>query len=237
MATTTVASLITRIKQRTDNEHSGSEFVTDDELVGLINTSYARLVGLLATAGIHFDETEQTVCAYTLGAWTYTAFSADFFALIGVYRVDSAGRYHRLKRHDSRDHVQPAAVRSGISTSYRVKNRTVELIPRPAQDTYVATYIPKVVLSSGSSVVSVGGWDEYIVVDVSAKIRQKEQQLQDAALLKQDVARIEAEIREEAVAQEMNETVVVQTSRRSLDDTLADLESDEFDYKGLRGWR
>src|SRR5689334_7899958 len=96
----TLASVRTRIRQRTDNEHPDGDRITDVELTQLVNTKYKELYGKLVFHGLHRAETTYTITA--TGAATY-ALPTDFWAVLGVFRVDSAATDKVwLGRHDHR---------------------------------------------------------------------------------------------------------------------------------------
>lgn len=163
----TLADLRTRIRQRTDTENS--EFVTDAELNQLINTSYAELYGLLVKASLH--RAEKTYVVATTGADDYPL-PADFFALIGVYRTYGEDKVP-LERFP--DKFRPGT-RIGDATMYRVVGMELVLYPKPGSGDYDLVYIPlpAELVSEADTMDGVLGWEEFIVLDVSINVLEKE---------------------------------------------------------------
>lgn len=229
----TLSTLRTRIKQRSDQEHSGSQFVTDSELNGLINTSYAELYGHLVRSGLHMAESTSSITAD--GRTTAYALPADFYSVLAVFRVDGGYRY-RLPRHDLRH--KPSTTDFGDAGSYRVIGTGVEFSPRPRTGTYEVVYVPlpTTLAADGDTVAGVLGWEEYIVVDCAIKVLQKEES--DVRVLLGERERLLARIQDEAAAREMTETFAVAITRP--DEVSIDPGS-EYSRSGFRGsvfsWR
>lgn len=207
MATVSLSTLRTRIKQRTDNEHTGSEFVTDEELTGLINASYADLYGELVVSGLHTAESVYTITA--TGATSY-ALPADFYSLLGVFRSEN-GRKFRLGRHSVRHRVGTAA--TGNGSSYRVVGSTVELSPTPSSGTYEVLYIPQPaqLAAADDTLDGMLGWEEYVVVDVAIKVLDKGED--DSQHLRMERERILSRIQQQAAAVEATESWTVENVR------------------------
>lgn len=231
MALVTLDEIRTRIRRRTDNEHTGSEFLTDEELTQLINTSYGELYGMLVQAGIHLDERTTTIAV--TGAASYTM-PTDLFSVVGVYRLDGTQRY-QLKRHDIR--LRPDSSASGDPTSYRVIGVRLELcsgMNLAGSGSVELVYLPiaGTLVDDGDTVDCVNGWEEFIVIDVSIDVLQKEQI--DPGSLREERDRMLARIAAEAVAQELTESYVVPGPCR-LEDRL--LGGEYVDRHGVRGRR
>lgn len=224
----TLSTLRTRIRQRADQEFTGSDFITDTELNQLINTSYAELYGHLVRNGIDIAESSQTITS--TGATTPYALASDFYSILNVYRYES-GRYYRLPRHDIR--VKPSDVRFGKATSYRVVGVSLQLNPWPSTgDVIKVTYVPvpSDLSADTDAVDGVLGWEEFLVWDVAAKIAMKEESDARPFLVERD--RILERIKDEAQAAEMVESYVIATNR---DDSFADLTDSDLDGRGYRG--
>lgn len=226
MASVTLATMRTRIRQRTDQEYSDSEFVTDAELTQLINTSYNELYGLLIRHSLHRTETVQTITAN--GAASY-ALPTDRFAILGVFRIDGTATKSFLARHDHRKRPD-TAVKSPAAT-YRVIGGNIEFIPVPASGTYEVVYvpIPGTLVDDADELDGVLGWEEYVVVDVAIRVLMKEES--DVTDLKGERDRLHARIVDEANHAEMSEGLVVANVRRT------QTGYDEADYTGARGFR
>jgi len=226
MASVTLATMRTRVKQRCDQEYSDSEFVTTAELDQLINTSYAELYGLLVRHSLHRTETVYSITA--TGAASY-ALPADIFAVLGVFRVDGTTTKAMMPRHDHRK--RPDTSVTGPAITYRVIGSSVEFIPVPTSGTYEIVYVPTptTVVEDDDSLDGVLGWEEYVVVDCAIKILQKEES--DTASLQRDRERLAARIVDEANHVEMTEGLVVANVRNTLTSYT------EGDYIGPRGYR
>jgi hypothetical protein len=227
MASVTLSALISRIRQRSDNEHSGSSFVTDAELTRLINVSYAELYGHLVRYSMNTVESLTTITA--TGAASYSL-ASDFFSLISVYRVSGDNRL-RLERHSNRHRL--GATPSGDASTYRIINNTIEFYPRPSGGTYEVVYLPICgeLVDGTDTVDGVLGWEEYLVIDCAIHILDKEES--DTKNLRQDRAVILQRIQDEAAAAEMNESWVIESDRIGGSEAMQDLGA----MKGYRGYR
>lgn len=228
MPLVTLTELRTRVRQRSDNEHTGSAFVTDTEITQLLNTSYQELYGNLVRSGLHTSETTYSITA--TGAAAYDL-PSDFYALIGVWYVDSGYR-RRLGRHSVRHRV--GTTQTGVACTYRFKGGDLELAPRPTGGTYELVYIPQpALLSAGSDVVDgVLGWEEYLVVDAAIKVLQKEES--DVRVLLGERERLLARIQDEAAAAEQLESWTVDNVRGSSQDVDGYFNGDRRGYTGTR---
>ncbi len=208
----TLASLRTRIRQRTDTENS--EFVTDAELTQLINTSYAELYGLLIRASLHRAEITYAVVA--TGATSYDL-PADFFGLIGVYRTEDEDKVP-LERFP--DKFRPGT-RTGDATMYRVVGTDLTLYPNPGSGTYDLVYIPLpgTLVADTDTMDGMLGWEEFVVLDASICVLEKEGS--NTTTLERKRAMILQRIQDESQMAEFTETPRLQNvydSWRALDD-------------------
>lgn len=220
----TLAQIRTRIRQRSDHEHTGEELVTDLEINQLINKSRLELFGLLVHSGLHsVPETEFTIISD--GSETY-ALPEDFYAVQGVFRNDN-GYFYRLIRHSSAD--KPHRDVRAHAFSYRIygymTDAVIEFIPRTSStvtDNYVVRYIaaPAELTLDTDVVDGVLGWEEYIVVDVVIDILMKEGLDPEYFMAKK--GQLLARIRREASDRDLLETHQVRNTRNSLSDSLFD---------------
>lgn len=196
----------TRIRQRSNNEHTSGNFVTDAELNSLINVSYKDLYGTLVDHSLH--RTEDTLEITADGSTEY-ALPTDMYALLNVYRVDDGARI-RLGRHS--DRLKPGDSDTGDATSYRVKGGDIVFYPTPASGTYEVDYIPVPgdLVSDADTLDGVLAWEEYIVCDVAAKVLTKESMLDEASVCFQERDRMLRRIEDQATRAEFNETRVVE---------------------------
>lgn len=225
MASITLSTLRTRIKQRTDQEYSDSEFVTDAELTQLINTSYNELYGLLVRHSLHRTETTHSITAN--GALSY-ALPSDFYSVLGVWRLDGTARTF-LPRHDHRH--RPDTGVKGPANTYRIIGLSLQFSPFPQSGTYELVYVPVpgTLSADGDTLDGVLGWEEYVIVDVAIRVLMKEES--DVSDLQRERERLAARIVDEANHAEMSEGLVVANTRGYLQSY------DEGDYtqRGYRG--
>lgn len=225
----TLSALRTRIRQRSDQEHTASSFVTDAEINGLINTSYAELYGNLVRSGIQSSETTYSVPVD--GSESY-ALPADFYAMLGVFQVVN-GHSIRLRRHDVRH--RPNSTDRGDALTYRLSGMTVILNPRPTSGTYEIVYvpIPGTLTADDDELDGVLGWEEYVVLDCAIKILDKEES--ESRHLRAERERLLARIQDEAAAVEMTETWTVAITRPYTDLEASIDPSSEYTRRGFRG--
>lgn len=222
----TLAQVRTRIRQRSNNEHTNGQFVTDAELTGLINVSYKDLYGTLVDFSLHRAETTYTVTAD--GSSSY-ALPVGLYAVLNVYRVDNGCRT-RLPRHSDRQ--RPDANNSGPAASYRMRGSSIVFDTVPSSGTYEIDYIPSPgdLSADADTLDAVLAWDEYVVVDVAIKVLQKEGSLEEAAMLMQERERILRRIENQANAAEFTESRVVEDVR-----DYRQRDEGDFPRRGYRG--
>lgn len=183
----TLAELRTAARQRADQVNS--EFVTDTELNGYINSSYFELYDLLVQkyGDDYFVTSDSSIV--TDGQNDSYALPADFFKLLGVDLQLSGtagadnGSYVPLDRFNFAErNVAGTATAQGVlartNLRYRPRGSTLWLTPLPAAgQTIRLWYVPRLTpLSSDSdSADGVSGWLEYVVCDVAIKMMQKEE--------------------------------------------------------------
>lgn len=225
-ADVTLATLRTRIRQRTDNEHS--QFVTDSELTDLVNTEYQELYAKLVTHGLQRVESTQTITAN--GATAYTL-SSDFYSLIGIYRHEGDVRI-RLERFSER--FRPGTI-AGPASHYRLVGHDIVFYPNPPSGTYTVVYIPEsgTLSADDDTVDGCLGWEELIVISCAIKVLQKEEA--DVTELKADKQAMLRRIEDERAAMEFTESWAVQDRHAGAPDRY--LEGDYVGRRGLRTWR
>lgn len=194
----TLLEIRDRIRERTDHEHTGEEFVTGAELNKVINRSRLELFGMLVNYGLHtVSESETTISPD--GSATY-ALPADFYAAQGVWRENN-GYFYRLKRHGAR--TKPYNEVRSDAYSYRIfgyrSDAVIEFYPRPDTGSYVVRYIPvpSDLVNDTDVVDGVLGWEEFIVADVSVYVYTKEKLDPSVHAVKKNelIARIKMEAR------------------------------------------
>lgn len=212
----TLQELRTRCLERADMVFNsavaaGDRYITTTELNALINTSYAELYGTLVRYGMHRDEELATVV--TDGTAKYQL-PADIYAVLGVYRVETNGDRTYLSRHDHRLRPNQSRTQAKAHT-YRVVGANMEFNPIPTSGTYELVYIPVPgeMSADEDQIDGVLGWEEYVVIDVAIKLKQKEDS--DPALLMAERERLLRRIQEESRDEEMSECGTVQSVRNT----------------------
>lgn len=209
----TLAQLRTRVRQRSNNEHTNGQFVTDGELNGLINVAYKDLYGTLVEKSLHRTETTQTVTA--TGATSY-ALNADLYSLLNVYWVENGYR-RRLRRFS--DRAKPGSADVGVASTYRVKGSTVVFWPNPSSGTYEIDYIPVPgdLVADEDVLDGVLAWEEYVVLEAATQVLQKEGLTEEANSLRSDRDRILQRIENQASLVEFSETRVIENTTSGSD--------------------
>lgn len=184
--TVTLASLKTQARQRADMENSS--FVSDSELLALINNSYAELYDILVQAyGSNYFALETTL---TMDQNTQKyALPSDFYKLLGVdllidgtYGLATA-RYVTLDPFEfqERNRFSNIVVSTVAGTypnyRYRLMGQYLRFIAPQTGDTIVVHYVPRVTLlvNDSDTVDGVNGFEEYIIIDAAIKMAIKEE--------------------------------------------------------------
>lgn len=174
----TLATLRTRCQERVDKVNS--TFVSTAEWTRLINQAYARLYAVLTSKYPDYYSTSANL-AVTSGV-EYTALPSSFYKATALFYLDGTTRrpMEEFNLHDLGSFANPWPSTSAIVTAYRLVGANVYWFPKPGESgTVELWYIPQVTrLASDSDVISaqvVDGWEEFIINDVAAKVRVKEE--------------------------------------------------------------
>ena len=181
--TTTLAQLITRVRQRADMV--GSTFVSDSEVVDYINVAMAEIHDLLVDK---YEDYFVSSTTYTLPADNPGTLPSDFYKALGVDFL-SGGLTYRMMRFTFQErnmYNAPAIVASRIAdTRYAIQGNQIKFIPSPSTSgTVTLIYVPESQqFSAGSTsdtIVSKAppiakGYEEYLVVDAAIKCLMKEE--------------------------------------------------------------
>lgn len=232
----TLAELRTRVRQRTDNEHTGG-FIEDAELNQLINTKVLELYELLVLEGLHRSESTYTISpTSTSPAASSYNLPAGLFAVLGVYGQYSATEEGWwLDRHDHR--VMPNPYAPDYASSYRVIGSTIEFNPCPTAGIYTIRYvqIPAVLADDSDTFDGALGWDEWIVLACALDVLDKEDgDPNTCERLAGKLAHQTQRIKRAAQNQEMSNYVGIAKVRVSAFDSIR-LPGD-FTNRGYRGF-
>lgn len=180
----TLAELRTQVRQRADM--TASQFVTDGELNGWINSSVAELYDLLVTK-FGNDYFVEQYSFTTTGAVERYDLPGDFYKLLGVDLQLTPGGgddgYITLRpfTFSERNRYATANAQTWLGVTnlrYRLSGSKIWFTPTPQNAQSIRLwYVPRVVpLVNDSDVADgVSGWLEYVVVDVAVKALQKEE--------------------------------------------------------------
>jgi hypothetical protein len=210
------SSLRTRIRQRSDNEYTDGEFVTDAELLDLANQSRKQLFARLVKYGLHTVTESNTDISPTAGSALTYALPNDFYAVAGVFRQEDQA-WIRLSRHDQRHY--PRDEIESVASTYRIhgymEDAVIELAPRVESGTYRIRYIPMPadLALDADTVDGIAGWEEWIVLDVAIKVLHKEQILDVADRLQGRLNALQMEIEAQAADRDLLEGFRVQSVR------------------------
>jgi hypothetical protein len=234
---TTLAQLRTRIRQRSDNEFTDGEFVTDEEILSLVNVSHKQLFGMLVESGLH--TVEETIYDLTPdGSLTY-ALPDDCFAVSGVFRKEGDD-YLSLKRHDQR--TFPSDRTETVAWSYRthgaLESAVIELNPRTSTGTYKIRYagVPDDFTADTDTMEGVIGWEEWIVLDVAGKILLKEQLFDAVDRLQGRQDKLTLKIEAQASERDMQNTVTVADVRKRQNTLFDDEGYLPGGHRGVKGY-
>ena len=175
---TTLTQFRTRVRERANME--GSQFVTDVELTGYINSSASELYDLLVS---RFADYYLSDTAVTVTTGSSIPLPVNFYKLRGLDLDLGGGDYQTLRqfnfseRNKATDDLR--LLRRGVSQlRYRVQGNTISLTPADqATNSYRVWFVPlmPLLVADADSFDGVNGWEEYVVVDAAIKCLQKEE--------------------------------------------------------------
>lgn len=179
--TVTLTTLKNRCLQRADMVNT--TFIDQTtELVDMINASVCELQDILIAAfGTDYYWSTYSITAD--GTNSRYSLNSDFYKLLGVDLIISTNDYITLKPYmfSERNRYKTSLARTVYDSTnirYHIEANSINFIPTPAANQqFLLTYVPNAgTLSSGSDTVDgINGWEEYVVIDVAIKMRQKEE--------------------------------------------------------------
>jgi hypothetical protein len=185
--TYTRAELRTKVRERADLV--GNNFVTDTELNGYIDASYADLYDILIESGLNYFRITGTVNSVA-GTASY-ALPSDFYGTVALDYQVNTNQYVKVPEIEFADRLSfPTTGTRGLG--YEIVGSNLILYPAPSAtgQVYKHLYIPSPakLAADGDTVDGVSGWEEYIVVDCAIKCKEKEEA--DASQLERERARL-----------------------------------------------
>jgi hypothetical protein len=184
---TTLQTMVTSIRSRTDTV--ATQFITDTEIYGYINSSIQELYDMLIEA-YGADYYVATPSQFTTdGVNQLFVLPSDFYKLLGVdiaINGATAGPWLTLKPFNfaERNRFYPYATQplTGVGTSplrYRLAGGKLWLTPTPTAGQLVQLwYAPRftpLLVNPTDTFDGINGWEEYVVVDCCIKVFQKEE--------------------------------------------------------------
>lgn len=183
----TLLQLRTRLRQRVDMVNS--QFVTDAECNGLLNTAGARLHDLLITADPERYMTTAPI-ALVAGTEAYTL-PSDFHTMLQLFATTGSGTTLQrvpLRKFNVRDmgsrvnpYLSATTVESPV-VSYRMEGNKIYIWPMPTGVSgwalelwYAPQYVDLVADGDTVDYGVVSGWDEYVINDAAINTRLKEE--------------------------------------------------------------
>jgi len=181
--TTTLAQLITRVRQRADMV--GSAFVSDAEIIDYVNVGMAEIHDLLVDK---YEDYYVSTTTYTLPGGNPGTLPATFYKALGV-DLDAGGVSYRMRRYTFQErnmYNSPSVAAARIAdTRYSIQGNQIKFIPSPTTSgTATLHYVPEAQrFSSGSTSATIvslapaiaNGYEEYVVVDAAIKCLMKEE--------------------------------------------------------------
>jgi len=157
-----------------------SVFISDSELTGYINSSYAELYDILVSK---FEDYYSSTASFSITTGNTYALPTDFYKLRGVDFAIDANNWISLTKFNFNEHNRLNDNRSfrrydKRSIKYRITGDTLYIEPSDnAIGTYLLWYIPVYtpLVGLSATVNGMNGWEEYIVVDAAIKMLLKEE--------------------------------------------------------------
>lgn len=214
MATFTLAQVREKVRERADMQNS--TFITDSELTGYINSSYAELYDLIIDRhGEDYYISFQDFAAS--GGQSEFNLPNDFYKLRGVDLDPNSGQTITLKRFQfqERNRYNNLNVLFDGEARYSLRGNKLVLIPALNSTRNVRLwYVPRPseLSASGDTLDGVNGWEEYVVVDAAIKCRVKEESdIQELLIAKQS---LEMRINKMADSRDANEPIRITDTER-----------------------
>lgn len=176
---TTLLELRTKARERADMVNS--QFVTDSELTGYVNSSIAELYDLL-TSAFGSDYNLSSYSFVTVASTQDYALPADFYKLKGVDSQISGDLWFSIRpfnfneRNRNQDIVW--GLIGGPSIRYRMVGNNIRFSPMPTGPFNMRLwYVPVAakLAADGDTFNDINQFSEYVVVDAAIKMMQKEE--------------------------------------------------------------
>ena len=217
MATVTLTTLRTRVRERADQV--GSSFIADSAtgLDAYINEANQKLHGMLVEA--LGEEYVSSTSAFTTVAGTSDyALPTGFYKLYGV-DLSYHGVMRSLKRYERPERNTYREMRPEALPRYSLVGGNLRLYPSSTNGlTGAILYAPEatVLVNAGDSVAYPNGWERFIVLDAAIQALLKEESSVTALVNEREMV-----IREIAAAKENRDMA---TPKQVIDTSLTELD-------------
>jgi hypothetical protein len=179
MATVTLSSLRSQVRQRADQENS--TFISDAELDGYINLSAASLYDILVSR--FEDYYTLAPLSFTISSGSTYALPSDFYKLRGLDRALSSTEFYSIPKYNFQERNQRSRnilrnLEGFNGLAYRIVGNTLYFLPEDqAQGSYRLWYIPTYtkLVNTNDTLDGFNGWEEYIILDAAIKCMTKEE--------------------------------------------------------------
>ena len=176
--TVTLSSLQEQSRQRADLEDSN--FISDSELTGYINSSYAELYDVLVTAFVDYYLSSSEL---SITSGNSIPLPSDFYKLRGVdYKLsttDWVNLYkYNFERRNSKNRDTIRTFKGEPTRQYRLQGSNLVIEPEDqAIGDYRLWYVPVYtkLVATTDTLDGVNGYEEYIVIDAAIKMGIKEE--------------------------------------------------------------
>lgn len=218
MASVTMATLLTRTRERADM--AGSSFVSDARLTDWINEANQKLHGMLVEA-LGEEYVSSTSSFTTVSGTSDYALPSGFYKLYGV-DLNYHGAMRTLMRYERSERNAYREIRPDQLPRYNVVGGNLRLYPATTSGLAgTILYAPEAtVLHAADAVNYPNGWEKYIVIEAAIQALMKEESSVTALVAERE--RIEREIRDAKEARDMA------MPKRVVDMELVELESDLY---------
>lgn len=177
---TLLSDLVTTLRQRTDT--SASQFVTDPELAGYLNSSLAELDDVLIGTYEDYKVTTTTATiASSVDGSNFFMLPADFLKSRRVDRQVNGCwlQLDRFSMMESNAYAYPALSRVGFEFRYRIEGLKCWIVPwSNSAGIYQLWYVPRFTALALTdplpSYMDQQSWTEFAIADSGAKVLQKQ---------------------------------------------------------------
>lgn len=211
--TVTLLSLRTQARERADMEDS--DFISDSELNGYINSSIAALYELVVQATGEDYYVVSTEFNTVVGQETYDL-PSDFFKAWGMDAKLDNSDWCTLRKFNFRErnryHDDSFSRRGVTGIRYRIIGSSIYLTPVPDSAVPVRLWYvpaPTKLESDSDTFDGIAGWEEYVVVDAAIKMLNKEES--DVTVLLRERDLLQRRIESSAVGRSQDPETIVDT--------------------------